>query len=57
MLVLRVWVEGDARDLRARIIHERRLGSGERISVAAASIDEVLDIVTHWLTEFLVHER
>jgi len=57
VLVLRVWVEGDARDLRARIIHERRLGSGERISVAAASIDEVLDIVTHWLTEFLVHER
>lgn len=56
-LVLRVWTEDEGSGIRARILHEQRLGSGERVSVAAASIDEIVEIVTRWLVEFAERGR
>jgi hypothetical protein len=57
VLVLRVWTEDEGSGFRARILHEQSLGSGERVSVAAASTEEVVEIVTHWLKEFVERER
>lgn len=57
VLVLRVWTEDEGSGIRARILHEQHLGSSERVSVAAASIEEVVEIVTRWLTEFAERER
>lgn len=38
--------------LRARITAERDLQSRERVSVAAASVPEILEIVRDWVEEF-----
>lgn len=51
--MLRVWMERETANIRARILHERKLGSGERYSVAASSVDEIVDIVTRWLASFV----
>jgi len=54
VLVLRVWMETDAETrLRARILHERSLGSGERVSLAASAVDEIVEIVSRWLQQFV----
>jgi SRSO17 transposase len=53
VLVLRVWIEPvTTESLRARITAERDLQSRERVSVAAASVPEILEIVRDWVEEF-----
>ena len=55
MLVLRVWIEAGARageGLRARVTSEQELGSGDRVTVAAATVDEIVSIVREWLDSF-----
>lgn len=54
VLVLRVWLERDARNgLRARITAESELGSGERTSVAAVTIEQILGYVRTWVENFV----
>lgn len=54
VLVLRVWIERDAGNgLRARITAERELGSGERTSVAAVTIEQILAYIRTWVEEFV----
>jgi hypothetical protein len=54
VLVLRVWIERDAGNgLRARITAERELGSGERTSVAAVTIEQILGYIRTWVEEFV----
>jgi hypothetical protein len=58
VLVLRVWIESDADNgLRARITHERDLGSGERVSVVSGAVDEIVEIIWYWLQDFLAEKR
>jgi len=53
VLVLRVWIETGAEPgLRARILHEQQLGSGERASLTASAVDEIVEIVSRWLRQF-----
>jgi hypothetical protein len=55
VLVLRLWLEPAARDgeaLRARITAESDLGSGERVTLAAAGLEEILEIVRDWVERF-----
>jgi len=55
VLVLRVWLEPTGEDgpaLRARITAEDELGSGERVTHAAASVERVVEIVRAWLEQF-----
>jgi hypothetical protein len=55
VLVLRVWIEpgGPSADgLRARITAESRLGSGDRVSVVAGSVEEIVEIVRRWVAAF-----
>jgi hypothetical protein len=55
VLVLRVWLEPTAEDgsaLRARITAEDELGSGERVTLAAASVDRIVEIVRGWVERF-----
>jgi hypothetical protein len=50
-----VWLEPAARDgedLRARITAESQLGSGERVTLAAAGVEEILEIVRAWVERF-----
>jgi len=54
VLILRVWIETEGGDgLRARVVHERRLGSGERVSLASADVDEIVAFVEQWLVAFV----
>ena len=55
VLVLRVWFEPSARageGLRARITAEEQLGSGERTTVVAGSVEQIVEIVRSWVEGF-----
>jgi hypothetical protein len=55
VLVLRVWIEPGARDddgLRARITAEHDLGSGERVTKTAATVEATIAIVRDWVETF-----
>jgi hypothetical protein len=53
-----LWIERDAGDgLRARITAESELGSGERTSVAAVSLEQILAYVQTWVEEFVAADR
>jgi hypothetical protein len=55
VLVLRVWIDPAAGGaLRARITTEGDLTARERISVAAGSAPEIIDVVRSWIEEFVV---
>jgi len=54
VLVLRVWIEaGSERGLRARITTEDAVGSGERVSVVAGSVEQVVQFVEQWVQGFV----
>ena len=53
VLVLRVWIEAGSGEFRARITAERELGSGERVSVVAGSLEEILEFVQRWIDKFV----
>ena len=54
VLVLRVWIEaGSESGLRARITVEDELGSHERVSVVAGSIEQIVEFVEQWLKGFV----
>ena len=53
VLILRVWIEAGSGEFRARITAESELGSGERLTVVAATLEEVLELITDWVKEFL----
>jgi len=53
VLVLRVWIEAGSGEFRARITAESELGSGERVSVVAGSLEEILEFVQGWIDEFM----
>ena len=49
-----MWIEaGPGSGLRARITAEKALGSGERVSLVAGTVDEVVEIVRSWLHGFV----
>jgi hypothetical protein len=53
VLVLRVWIEaGSESGLRARITTEDELGSQERVSVVAGSVEQVVEFVEQWVRGF-----
>lgn len=54
VLVLRVWTEAEADAfLRAQITAERDLNASNRITVAAAGLREIVDVVREWLEDFV----
>jgi hypothetical protein len=54
VLVLRVWIEaGSESGLRARITTEDELGSQERVSVVAGSVEQVVELVEQWVQGFV----
>jgi hypothetical protein len=53
VLVLRVWIEAGTEWFRARLTAESELGSGERVTVVAGSLEEILEFVERWIEEFV----
>jgi hypothetical protein len=53
VLVLRVWIEAGSDEFRARITAESELGSADRVTAVAASMEEILDFIRDWVDEFL----
>jgi 5-carboxymethyl-2-hydroxymuconate isomerase len=53
LLVVRVWLEADSRQPRARIISRIDVADGREITRTASSVDEVCALVRDWMTEFL----
>jgi hypothetical protein len=54
VLVLRVWIEaGPENGIRARITAENELGSRDRISVIAGSVEQVIEFVEQWVRGFV----
>ena len=53
VLVIRVWREGDARDLRARIMMTENADDPGLTERAAASESEIVPIVSAWLERFV----
>lgn len=54
VLVLRVWTEPETDAfLRAQITSERDLIASNRITVAAAGLREIVDVVRGWLEDFV----
>ena len=54
VLVLRVWIEaGSDSGLRARITTEDELGSRERVSAVAGSVEQVVQFVEQWVKGFV----
>ena len=56
VLVLRVWIEAGSDEFRARITAENELGSGERVTAVAGSLDEILQFIRKWVDAFLAVE-
>jgi hypothetical protein len=53
VLIVRAWLEGLAQDrLRIRILARRDVLKAAEASMAADSIDEAVEFVRGWLTEF-----
>lgn len=53
VLVLRVWIEAGTDEFRARMTAEDELGSGERVTVVAGSIEEILEFIRTWVADFV----
>lgn len=53
MLVLRVWIEAGTDEFRARMTAEDELGSGERVTVVAGSLEEILEFIRTWVADFV----
>lgn len=53
VLVIRVWLETGAPQPRARIIARVNLDDAREMTYATSSVDEVCELVRHWMTEFL----
>lgn len=53
VMVVRIWVEGPNRSLRARLTQTLDLSTREQTSSAAASTEEVLAIVREWVSAFV----
>jgi len=54
VLVIRVWVEGDPPPrLRSRITRTLDLRERDQLTTAAASAQEVGDVVQRWIEEFM----
>lgn len=55
LLIVRVWIEGDASDsgLRARITHTLDLATGAEVVTAAATPDQIQATVREWLEAYL----
>jgi hypothetical protein len=49
VLVVRVWTEAGAPELRARLIETQGLDGGTETKVAAAGVDGICDAVRRWL--------
>jgi hypothetical protein len=57
VLVLRVWIEAGTDEFRARITAENELGSGDRATAVAATLDEILEFIRVWVGEFVAGDR
>jgi hypothetical protein len=53
VLVLRVWIEAGTDEFRARITADDELGSGERVTAVAATMEEILEFIRSWVHEFV----
>jgi 5-carboxymethyl-2-hydroxymuconate isomerase len=53
VLVVRVWLEADSGQPRARIIARIDIADGRETIRTASSVDEVCALVREWMTEFL----
>ena len=53
VLVLRVWIEAGTDEFRARMTAEDELGSGERVTVVAGSLEEILEFIRTWVADFV----
>ena len=57
LLVIRIWTEaGDERNIRARVTSVLDV-EGPSTVAAAASIDDIAEIVTRWAQEFVAAAR
>ena len=52
VLVLRVWIEAGSDEFRARITAENELGSGQRVTAVAGSLEAILEFIRRWVVEF-----
>lgn len=53
MMIVRLWLEtGHEQGLRARLTESSDLASREQVTHAAASVDEIVDIVRAWAQRF-----
>jgi hypothetical protein len=53
VMVVRIWVEGPDRSLRARLTQTLDVSTAERTSQVAATTDDVLAIVKEWIAAFV----
>jgi hypothetical protein len=59
VLVVRIWIEAPfspGESLRARITFRHDLDTGKTDTAAAASVDQVVEIVRAWLERFVAGE-
>ncbi len=59
VLVVRIWIEAPFKpgeSLRARITSKHDLGADETDTAAAASVEQVVEIVQAWLERFVAGE-
>jgi len=55
VMIVRIWIEGaHEQGLRARLTESSDLASREQVTRAAASVDEIVDIVRTWAERFSV---
>jgi hypothetical protein len=60
VLVVRIWIEAPFRpgeSLRARITSREDVDADDTDTAAAASVDQVVEIVRDWLDRFVAAER
>lgn len=57
VLVLRVWIEAGSDEFRARVTAESELGTGERETAVAGSLEEIIEFIRVWVEEFLARGR
>ena len=53
VLVLRVWIEAGTDEFRARLTAESELGTGERVTAVAGSLEEIVEFIRRWVDEFV----
>lgn len=53
-LIIRIWVDRDARaQLRARITRTLDVASGEEVSTAATTVEQIEAVVRDWLDSYV----